>query len=267
MSQAGTRIPSPAGIYDCLLGGKNHHPADRAAAGAIRAVLPEAGAAAWANRGFHQRAAIWMARRGIGQFIDLECVLAPATASSTHEAVQKVNPAARVLYVDHDRTVAAQVRALLTTAGRTPAILRDPGALLALVELDGLIDLTAPVGLLGTAVLEHLGDRDDPWGCLAHLAGALAPGSYLALSHLTADQMPPAGVAVIIGAYRHATDPVHPRTVREVARFFDRLELVPSYEGADPELCPVGVWGAEDPVLADDASSRWRWAGVGRVTR
>jgi hypothetical protein len=52
----------------------------------------------------------------------------------------------------------------------------------------------------------------------------------------------------------------------EITRFFGGLELVPPYDGADAELCTVGLWGAADPVLAGDDSSRWRWAGVARTT-
>ncbi|MGH3156399.1 MAG: SAM-dependent methyltransferase, partial [Streptosporangiaceae bacterium] len=220
---------------------------------------------AWANRGFHQRAALWMARRGITQLIDLGCGL-PSTPS-TYEAVQKVSPAARVLYVDHDPVVAARAHALLVSPGTTSAVLadvRDPESLLAVVHLDGLIELAAPAGLLCTAVLEHIPDRDDPWGCLARLVSGLAPGSYMALSHLTGDQMRPAGIAAIVLAYRGATDPVCPRSLEEITRFFGGLELIPPYEGAGGELCTVGVWGAEDPDLAEDESSRWRWAGLAR---
>jgi hypothetical protein len=139
--------PRPAGIYNCLLGGTDNNSADRAAAAAIRAIVAEAGAAAWANRGFHQRAAIWMACQSIGQFIDLGCGL--STRTSTCAAVQKINPSAQVLYVDHDPVVIVHASTQLT--GATTSVLladmRDPDALLTAVGLDGLIDLTIPTGL------------------------------------------------------------------------------------------------------------------------
>ena len=49
--------PSPARLYDYYLGGTNNFPVDRAAAEHMRTVMPELSDAAWANRGFHQRAA------------------------------------------------------------------------------------------------------------------------------------------------------------------------------------------------------------------
>ena len=64
--------PSPARLYDYYLGGTNNFPIDREVAELLRVSLPELTDAAWANRGFHQRAARWMAAElGIRQFIDL----------------------------------------------------------------------------------------------------------------------------------------------------------------------------------------------------
>jgi S-adenosyl methyltransferase len=60
--------PSPARLYDYYLGGTNNFEVDRQAAEQIREQLPELADAAWANRGFHGRAAVWMAtERGIRQ--------------------------------------------------------------------------------------------------------------------------------------------------------------------------------------------------------
>jgi hypothetical protein len=49
--------PSPARIYDYVLGGTYNFPVDREAAERIRAQSPDLKDAAWVNRAFHQRAA------------------------------------------------------------------------------------------------------------------------------------------------------------------------------------------------------------------
>lgn len=54
-------MPSPARLYDYYLGGRINFPADQEAAERIRGDLPEISDMAWANRGFHQRAAKWLA--------------------------------------------------------------------------------------------------------------------------------------------------------------------------------------------------------------
>ena len=95
--------PSVARIYDSLLGGVNNYAVDQAAANLMRSRAPELVDAAFANRGFHQRAAKWIAERGVRQFIDLGSGL--PTVGNTHEVVRKVHPDARVVYVDIDPMV------------------------------------------------------------------------------------------------------------------------------------------------------------------
>src|SRR5713226_10063354 len=140
-------IPSPARIYDYLLGGENNFPADRAAAEQIMQAVPEIRDAAWSNRGFHQRAAKWIAERGVRQFIDIGSGL--PTVGNTHEVVQKVIPAAHVVYVDNDPMVELHSRALLESGGTISVIcadLREPDSILDHPELRKLIDFREPVG-------------------------------------------------------------------------------------------------------------------------
>jgi hypothetical protein len=127
-----------------------------------------------------------------------------------------------------------------------------------------LIDFGQPAGLLMTAVVHFVGDSSDPWGLVARYMAALAPGSYLALSHVTADQKPPAAVRAILDIYAGATERIYMRTRAEVERFFAGLELVPPYEGAPAAVTYVGEWGAEDPALADSDGSRWCYGAVAR---
>ena len=258
--------PSPARLYDYCLGGTDNFPADRDAAEKIRARMPELADAAWANRGFHHRTALWMAAaQGIRQFIDIGSGL--PTQNNTHQAVQKVAPDARVLYVDNDPLVRPYASAVAAGDGSTGFItadLRDPDSVLTDPRARELIDFGQPVGLLMTAVLHFVADGSNPRGLLARYLGALAPGSYLALSHVTADQKPPAAVRVLLDTYARATEQLYMRTRAEVERFFDGLELVPPYEGAPAAVTYVGEWGAEDPELADSDGSRWCYGAVAR---
>ncbi len=258
--------PSPARLYDYYLGGTDNFPADREAAEKIRARMPELADAAWANRAFHQRAAQWMARTaGIRQFLDIGSGL--PTQNNTHQAVAKTAPHARVVYVDNDPLVRLHASALLTGAGNTRFItadLRDPGSVLKHPHTRELIDFSQPVGLLMTAVLHFVADGSDPRGLVAQYMAELAPDSYLALSHITADQKPPAATAAILEIYAHATEQIYMRSRAEVERFFAGLELVPPYDGAPAAVTYVGEWGAEDAALADSDGSRWSYGGVAR---
>jgi hypothetical protein len=169
--------------------------------------------------------------------------------------------------VDNDPLVRAHSTTLLAGDGTTSVLLgdlRDPDGILGHPELLRLIDFTQPVGLLMTGVLMFVADESDPYGLVARYLRELAPGSYLSLSHLSADHKSPQAVQGFRAAFDTATEHMYFRPKAEVARFFDGLELVPPYQGAAPELCYTGVWGAEDPVAADTDGSRWLWCGVAR---
>jgi S-adenosyl methyltransferase len=257
--------PSPARLYDYFLGGTNNFPVDRQAAEYLRTHIPDVVDALWANRGFHGRAAVWMARQGIQQFLDIGSGL--PTQNNTHESVQKVAPGARVVYVDNDPMVAAHAGTLLAGGGTTAVILadlRDPDALLSHPDLLQLIDFAEPVGVLMTDVMHFLPDGDDPWGLVARYMAAMVPGSCLALSHGTNENLPPRQTQATEETMAQATENVYPRSRADVQRFFDGLELLPPYDGAEPAVTYAGLGGAEDPEAADSDGSRGFYCGVAR---
>src|SRR3984885_13512078 len=127
VQRSGDRVgpdrPAPARIYDYLLSGQNNFQVDRDAADRITAVVPELRDCAWANRGFHQRAARWIAQQGIRQFIDIGSGL--PTVGNTHEVVHRVDPGCRVVYADNDPMVREQASDLLTDQDGVRVILAD----------------------------------------------------------------------------------------------------------------------------------------------
>lgn len=257
--------PSPARLYDYFLGGTINLPVDRAAGERLKTSVPDLVDGILANRGFHGRAAVWMARQGIAQFVDIGSGL--PTQNNTHESVHRVNPSARVVYVDNDPLVAVHAEALLADDGTTAVItadLREPALVLDHPELRRLIDFAEPAGMLMTAVMHFVADGSDPWGLVIRYMAAVAPGSYLALSHGTADQFPPRPVQASVDTYASATEPVYLRPRAEVERFFQGLELVPPYSGAEAAVTYAGLWGAEDVEAADTDGQRGVYCGVAR---
>jgi hypothetical protein len=257
--------PSPARLYDYYLGGTCNFEVDRQAAEQIRAIMPELADAAWANRGFHGRAAMWMARQGIRQFIDIGSGL--PTQNNTHEAVRQAAPDARVVYVDVDPIVTAHAAGLLAGDGSTALVtadLRDPDRVLGDPELRRLIDFSQPAGVLMTAVLHFVADGSDPWGLVARYMEAVAPGSYLALSQGTFDKLPPRVTRAGQAVYARAGSDIHARTAAEFTRFFTGLDMVAPQPGAEPGITYVGLWGAEDLQAADSDGSRASYCGVAR---
>jgi O-methyltransferase involved in polyketide biosynthesis len=257
--------PSSARLYDYFLGGTNNFPADQAMGEKLRSAIPDFADAVMANRGFHGRATVWLAREGVRQFIDIGSGL--PTRNNTHESAHRVAPGARVVYADIDPLVAEHGNELLADDGTTTVItadVREPDRLLDDPRLRELIDLGQPVGLLMTALLHFVTDEQDPWGLVARYMARLAPGSYLVLSHGTYDNVPPSQVQAGTDAYATTSEPLRLRTRAEVERFFQGLELVPPYEGAEPGVTYVGLWGAEDIEAADSDGSRAIYCGVAR---
>ncbi|MCM3883121.1 SAM-dependent methyltransferase [Frankia sp. R82] len=233
-----TDKPHPARMYDYFLGGKDNFPADQKAAEAAIAAFPQIWIAARANRAFMTRAARYLAAEaGIRQFLDVGTGF--PTSPNLHETVQGLAPDARVVYADNDPLVLTYARALLTSspAGRTAyldADLRDVEAILDAPELRDTLDLSRPVALSLVAVLHFLPDSDDPYGLVRRLLDPLPAGSYLLLSHITADVNPAVETAARV--YRQQGVPVHTRSHEQIARFFDGLELV------DPGIVSVHRW-------------------------
>jgi hypothetical protein len=257
--------PSPARMYDYMLGGTRNLQVDRDATERFLVQFPDLLDAASANRGFLRRAARYMAGQGIRQFIDIGSGL--PTQNNTHEAVHQVAPDARVVYVDVDPMVLTYAPELLADDGTTAVInadLRDPDAVLSNPELRGLIDFSQPAGLLLTAVLQFVADSWDPWALVARYVQAVAPGSYLGLSHITGDKLSAQSVQTGVEIYAAATERAYPRPKAEIARFFAGLDLVPPYPGAEPSLANVGQWGAEDPAAANSDGAQAFYCGVAR---
>jgi hypothetical protein len=258
-------VPSPARLYDYYLGGTTNYPADRMVADQLRELIPELPDIAWANRGFHQRAAGWLADHGIRQFLDIGSGL--PTQGNTHEVVMRRAPDARVVYVDNDPMVLAYAKGFLADNAAVSVIhgdLRDPASILDHPNVTALIRLAEPVGLLMTAVLQFVPDEDGPWQIVRRYADALAAGSYLAISHVTADSKPPLAVAVCRDIYARSSQPIYPRSRAGITRFFDGLDMVPAYPGAGPDVVHTGEWGAENLSAADSDGSRWLYCGVAR---
>lgn len=262
-----TTKPTPARICDYMLRGQHYFDPDAKAAERMLGLVPELRDTVWANRGFHQRAAAWIARQGIRQFLDIGAGL--PTVGNAHEVVQRIHPGAHVIYVDNDPMVDLYSEQIIDLGGTVSVIcadLREPETILDHPSVRKLIDPGEPTGLMMTGVMMFVADESGPHDLVARYVRHLAPGSYLALSHMTHDAKPPVAVEGCRAVFDAATEHLYFRSKSEVARFFDGLRLTPPYAGAAPEITYCGIWGAEDVGLADSEGSRWLYCGVGRIS-
>ncbi|MET8160962.1 SAM-dependent methyltransferase [Sphaerisporangium sp. NPDC005289] len=252
-----TTRPSVARMYDYYLGGKDNYAVDRAAVDRVEQAMPEIRLLAQENRAFLRRAVRHMARQGIRQFIDIGSGL--PTAGNTHEIAQSVIPDARVVYVDRDPIVLAHGRALLATDGNTRvagADMRNPEGVLGHPDTRELIDFDAPVGVLLIA-MTHFLTMEEREGIMGTLYDALAPGSHIAATHVTRDGHSREAVEKIESVYAATPTPIYFREHAEVARFFDRFDLV------EPGLVTIDAWHP-DPDDPAPAATKWLYGAVAR---
>jgi O-methyltransferase involved in polyketide biosynthesis len=242
-------VAHSARIYDFFLGGKDNFPADREAAADIAKVWPSLPVSMRANRQFMRRAIHYLAaEQGVRQFLDLGTGL--PTEPNLHQIAQAVHPDARVVYVDNDPLVLAHARALLTGTpeGRTgyvDADLRDAKAIVASPAVRSILDLAQPVAVSLFAILQFVTDEDAASAIIRQLTAPLAPGSFLALSTVTADSNPQE-VTEGLAVYAARGIPERARDRAEVARLFTSagLELI------DPGVQLVHRWRPDEESAA-----------------
>ena len=254
-----TGVPHVARIYDYWLGGKDNFEVDREAAEQAIAVYPAILRGVRAQRAFLARAVRYLAEEaGIRQFLDIGTGI--PTANNTHEVAQEAAADARVVYVDNDAMVLAHARALLTglpqgSTAYLDADLREPGKILA--GAAGPLDFGQPVAVLLIGILQLIPDVDDPYGIVARLVDAVAPGSWLAVYHPASDiDQDRVGEAVRRVNARTAGSTTL-RSHAEITRFFDGLRLL------EPGLVQVHQW-QPGSVIPDVGEPIAAYAGLAR---
>lgn len=256
-----TSVSRSARVWNYWLGGKDNYPVDHEAGDQFAAILPSIVDVARASRAFLVRAVRYLAgEEGIRQFLDVGTGL--PTANNTHEVAQATAPECRIVYVDNDPMVLVHARALLTSTPEgvtnyVEADLRDTDTVLR--EAARTLDFTQPIALMVMGTIEHVMDTDEAYAIVNRLLDPLPSGSYLALYDPTTDGVHGEAMAEACRFWNDSggTPPVAVRHSQEIARFFDRVELV------EPGVVPVPQW-RPDPRQIGVPLEVNTWGGVGR---
>ncbi len=247
-----TSKPHPARMYDWYLGGKDNYPVDEALGRQMLALDPRVPVMARVNRAFMHRATRWLARNGVRQFLDVGTGI--PTEPNLHQVAQEVAPDARIVYCDNDQIVLAHAAALLrsTPGGVTEylqADVRDPATIVEGARK--ILDFDRPVALSLIALLHFVSDEDGAHELVSRLLAELPSGSYLMMTHATADFTPEESAAAT-AKLKGAGITLALRSREEFARFFDGLDLVEPGVAVVPDWHPeLGepVPGQEDGVI------------------
>ncbi|SCL21961.1 S-adenosyl methyltransferase [Micromonospora pallida] len=250
--------PSVARAYDYWLGGSHNFEVDREFARQAMAAVPGLRMVARANREFLHRAVRFMLDQGVRQFLDIGSGI--PTVGNVHEIAQQVDSDARVVYVDIDPVAVAHSTQILAGQPNAVALLEDlrhPEAILDHPETRRLLDLDRPVGLLLVSVVHAIPDEDDPWGLVRRLWTALAPGSCVAISHVTTDSRPDEmGEGARLSS--RTSTPVTARPRARVEDLFAGLDLV------EPGVVWSPLWRPENPAdVGENPEQMSFYVGVG----
>jgi DNA-binding HxlR family transcriptional regulator len=255
-----TAVPSPARVWNYLIGGKDHFAVDREVGDAVVQAMPELPIIARYARRFQADAVDRLLQRGVRQFLDIGTGL-PA-AGAVHEVAQRSAPESRVVYVDNDPLVLTHARALLTSGpwgacDYIDADLREPGKILT--RASQTIDLAQPVAVLLLGVLHFIPDGDDPWGIVSRLLDGITGDAYLVIGHAASDLAPEASELARRRYNERSPVLATPRGRPEIARFFSGsgTQMLP------PGLVPLGSWWSdrpEDDALGSDMAG---YVGIG----
>ena len=252
--------PSAARMYDYYLGGHHNFAIDRTMAEQAVAMWPDLPLIMRANRAFLRRAVNFLVDEGILQFLDIGSGI--PTVGNVHEVAQRSKPAARVVYVDIDPIAVAHSAAILQDNPHATVIrgdVREPAQILDHPEIRRLLDVRQPLAVLLVALLHFIPDDEAAYRSVSALREALAPGSYLVISHASYEGMPQES-REHEQLYTRTATPLKMRSHAEIARFFDGFELV------QPGLVYIPLWRPEGPddLFLDQPERCTGFAAIGR---
>lgn len=245
-------------MYDYYLGGSTNFAVDREAAEAGLRAMPHARDYAVANRAFLRRAVEYLLEQGVDQFLDLGSGI--PTVGNVHEIAHLHDPGARVAYVDHEPVAVAHAQALLEGSElvsidradirRPDEVLNAPGV--------ARLDFDRPVGVLAVAILPFVPDQQEATALTAAYRRACAPGSYLAVTHISRLAASPEQVAAAEEIMARTPTPVRWRGPEESVEFLNGYELV------EPGLVPTPSWRPDRAPTEEDVARSNAYAAVGR---
>jgi hypothetical protein len=217
------------------------------------------------NRAFLRRAVRYLVRSGVRQFLDLGSGI--PTVGNVHEVAQGEDPGCRVVYVDIEPVAVGHARSILAGNDRCAVVqgdLRDADRILADPAVRGLLDPALPVAVLALTVLHLMSDVDTVAAALGRYRD-WSPSGYLAISHASAEGLPPAraaALAKVAQVYERTSTPFCTRSVAEIARFFTGYDMVEPGLVRLPQWRPEEQWRPDEgqPLPADFPA----FVGIGR---
>jgi len=200
------------------------------------------------NRAFLGRAVRYVAGQGVRQFLDIGAGL--PTQQNVHQVAQSIVPDAHTVTLTTIRSCSPTlVLCWLPTSRRWPlrAMRANRWGFSAIPQVRELLDFSRPVYVLLMAILHFVPDSADLAGIVATFRDAVVPGSYLIVSHATAEGAPPrelARVGEVHAVYDRASNLLIIRGTSQIMPMLEGFSLV------EPGLVPIMAWRPEGPAAS-----------------
>ncbi|HET89382.1 MAG TPA: hypothetical protein ENN99_01375 [Chloroflexi bacterium] len=252
--------PSPARIYDYWLGGYHNFEADRIVGEQVKAVYEDTVPATYVARALLRRMVRFLVEEGIEQFLDFGSGL--PTLGNVHETAQAINPAVRVVYTDVDPVAVTHGQIILADNPNAIYLSADVSKADQIIEdlrVREFLDFDRPIAALFLAVLHFIATDDKAYQVVRAVRDGLAPGSYVAISHMTLENAPAEILKQMQQLYANQSIPTAMRTRDQILQFFDGLELVEPGVVYSPQWRPEGP----DDILFDQPERAIVYAGMG----
>ncbi|MFJ5741060.1 SAM-dependent methyltransferase [Streptomyces microflavus] len=255
-------VPSPARMYDRLLGGSNHYEVDRAACDDLLKAAPTSREIALQNRWFLQRVVRVLAEdHGIRQFLDFGSGL--PTQRNVHQIAQEVDDESRVVYIDNDPVVLALGRSLLDENDNTSILsadMTDLDTIFGHQDVARLIDFSQPAAALFISVLHCLPDSAEPKALVERVVRRLAPGSFVVVCQLVSDDPQVRDSVTDLMLDKTGGNWGRVREAADVEAIFEKLQI------QEPGLVDVTDWRPDSEIQQRQRSIEWtEFGGLGRV--
>jgi hypothetical protein len=274
--------PSVARVYDYYLGGSANWAIDREFGARVLQKFPLLRNVAIANRLYLNRLVRHLTKQGIRQFLDVGAGM--PTVGNTHQIADELavtlgrTPDAHVVYVDNEPIAVAHAEILLEKEGNADrhgvinADLREPDDLWRRAMATGLLNPDEPIALLLIAVL-HV-HQPGPDGTdigpasVARLRQRLPAGSYLGMSHITDEGVPPdVGEKLVELKRMYDTS----SSSNAIWRSHKDIEaMLGDFEVVEPGWTWLTEWHPEEtgptvrPIAFPTPNHAVGWAGVGK---
>ncbi|MFD2421801.1 SAM-dependent methyltransferase [Amycolatopsis pigmentata] len=192
----------------------------------------------------------YLVKQGITQFLDLGSGI--PTHGHVHDVAQAENPECRVVYVDNQESIVEIGRERLAGNDHVAYLCSDlcnPTDVLNAADTRRLLDFERPIAVLLIETLLHIPDSDNPStnvdAIISSYIDALAPGSYLGISHFSQTRDITAGYAMADKLFGAKPPMVYLRGPDRIETFFTELALEP------PGIVPVQLWHPDPEDVPD----------------